>query len=49
VKHTGIGSQIIASLGITEMTLLTNSPKTVYVGIDAYGLSITGTRPIMED
>ena len=49
IKHTGLGSQIIASLGITEMTLLTNSPKTVYVGIDAYGLSITGTRPIMED
>ena len=48
IKHTGLGSQIIASLGITEMSLLTNSPKTVYVGIDAYGLSITGTRPITE-
>ena len=48
IKHTGLGSQIIASLGITEMILLTNSPRTKYVGIDAYGLSITGTRPITE-
>ncbi len=48
VKHTGLGSQILSNMGLSELILLTNSPRTRYVGLDAYGLSIVGTRPIEE-
>lgn len=48
VKRTGLGSQIMATLGLSELILLTDSPSTRYLGIDAYGLSITGTRPIHQ-
>lgn len=40
----GVGSQILRSLGVREMTLLTNSPAHIYVGLDAFGLSISGTQ-----
>lgn len=49
VKQTGIGAQILSSLGLHELVLLTDSPSTKYVGLDAYGLSITGSRPILKD
>jgi 3,4-dihydroxy 2-butanone 4-phosphate synthase / GTP cyclohydrolase II len=42
----GVGSQILRDLGIQEMVLLTNSPKSVYVGLDGFGLKIVGQRPI---
>jgi 3,4-dihydroxy 2-butanone 4-phosphate synthase / GTP cyclohydrolase II len=42
----GIGSQILSDLGIKDMTLLTTSPDHVYVGLDAFGLRIVGTRQI---
>ncbi len=42
----GIGSQILRDLGVTDMILLTNSPQSVYVGLDGYGLRITDQRPI---
>ena len=41
--------QMLAKLGLTQLILLTDSPLTTYVGLDAYGLEITGTRPIMGD
>ncbi|MGI9426001.1 MAG: 3,4-dihydroxy-2-butanone-4-phosphate synthase [Hyphomicrobiaceae bacterium] len=44
--EVGVGSQILRDLGVTDMILLSNSPKSVYVGIDGYGLKITGQRPI---
>lgn len=46
IKRTGLGSQIMATLGLSDLVLLTDSPTTRYLGIDAYGLSIVGTRPI---
>lgn len=49
VKNTGLGAQMLAKLGLTKLELLTDSPQTTYVGLDAYGLEITGTRPIMGD
>ncbi|MEO0389404.1 MAG: 3,4-dihydroxy-2-butanone-4-phosphate synthase [Pseudomonadota bacterium] len=49
VKNTGLGAQILAKLGLTRLTLLTDSPMTTYLGLDAYDLEITGTRPIMGD
>jgi 3,4-dihydroxy 2-butanone 4-phosphate synthase/GTP cyclohydrolase II len=48
VKNTGLGAQILSELGLHDLVLLTNSPATRYVGLDAYGLTITGTRPITE-
>ena len=42
----GIGSQILADLGVSDMILLTTSPQHVYVGLEAFGLRITGTRRI---
>ena len=44
--ETGIGSQILRDLGITDMVLMTNSPEQVYVGVEAFGLRIVGTRAI---
>jgi 3,4-dihydroxy 2-butanone 4-phosphate synthase/GTP cyclohydrolase II len=48
LRQYGLGAQILSSLGISDMVLLTNSPKPKVVGLDAYGLSIVGTRKISE-
>ncbi|WP_420005627.1 3,4-dihydroxy-2-butanone-4-phosphate synthase [Arenibacterium sp. LLYu02] len=48
IKQTGLGAQILNKLGVEELILLTDSPQTRYVGLDAYGLSIVGTRPILS-
>lgn len=40
----GVGSQILRALGVRDMTLLTNSPAHIYVGLDAFGLRIVGTQ-----
>jgi 3,4-dihydroxy 2-butanone 4-phosphate synthase/GTP cyclohydrolase II len=42
----GIGSQILRDLGVTDMVLLTNSPQSIYVGLEAYGLKVVDQRPI---
>ena len=42
----GVGSQILRELGVADMVLLTNAPDDVYVGLEAYGLRIVGTRAI---
>lgn len=49
IKQTGLGSQIMSTMGIHELILLTDSPDTRYLGLDAYGISIVGTRPLNED
>ena len=46
LRQYGIGAQILNALGLTELLLLTNSPSPRPVGLDGYGLSIVGTRPI---
>ena len=48
LRQYGLGAQILSSLGISEMILLTNSPRPKVVGLDAYGLDIVGTRKISE-
>jgi len=42
----GIGSQILSDLGVKDMVLLSSSPQHVYVGLEAFGLHVTGTRKI---
>ena len=48
IKQTGLGAQIMSTMGLHQLILLTDSPDTRYLGLDAYGISITGTRPISE-
>ena len=48
LRQYGLGAQILGALGIQQMILLTNSPSPKVVGLDGYGLSIAGTRPIPE-
>jgi len=48
LRQYGLGAQILSSLGISDMVLLTNSPQPKVVGLEAYGLAITGTRKISE-
>lgn len=49
LRQYGLGAQILSSLGISRMVLLTNSPQPKVVGLDAYGLEIVGTRRITEE
>ena len=42
----GVGSQILRDLGVSDMILLSNSPASVYVGLEGYGLRIVDTRKI---
>ena len=45
LRDYGVGAQILADLGVEEMTLLTNTHHTL-VGLEGYGLSIVGERSI---
>ncbi|MEM8958819.1 MAG: 3,4-dihydroxy-2-butanone-4-phosphate synthase [Pseudomonadota bacterium] len=49
LRRYGLGAQILSSLGLSRLTLLTNSPQPKVVGLDAYGLTIEGTRPIEQE
>lgn len=42
----GIGAQILLDLGVRELVLLSNSPMPKVVGLEGYGLTILGQRPI---
>ena len=46
LRQYGLGAQILSTLGLSRLILLTNSPTPKVVGLDAYGLSIEGTRRI---
>ncbi len=46
-RNVGIGSQILADLGVDDMILLSNSQPNV-VAIEGYGLNIVGHHPIPE-
>ncbi|SLN23205.1 Riboflavin biosynthesis protein RibBA [Roseovarius albus] len=48
IKQTGLGAQIMSTIGLHELILLTDSPDTRYLGLDAYGIKIVGTRRITE-
>jgi 3,4-dihydroxy 2-butanone 4-phosphate synthase/GTP cyclohydrolase II len=45
LRDYGGGAQILTELGVQDMILLTNTHHTL-VGLEGYGLSIVGERPI---
>ena len=48
LRQYGLGAQILSSLGLSKLILLTNSPQPKVVGLDAYGLEIVGTCKVTE-
>ncbi|MDQ2864594.1 MAG: bifunctional 3,4-dihydroxy-2-butanone-4-phosphate synthase/GTP cyclohydrolase II [Candidatus Eremiobacteraeota bacterium] len=44
-RDYGIGSQILADLGVTELRLITNNPRKIF-GLEGYGIQITGRIPM---
>ncbi|MEM1075525.1 MAG: 3,4-dihydroxy-2-butanone-4-phosphate synthase [Pseudomonadota bacterium] len=49
LREYGLGAQVLTRLGLTKLLLLTNSAQINPIGLDAYGLEITGTRPIVAN
>ena len=47
LRDYGVGATILTELGVRDMILLTNTHHNL-VGLDGYGLSIVGERPIGE-
>ncbi len=45
LRDYGIGAQILIDLGVRDMVLLSNVPRTI-VGLDGYGLHVMGRKPI---
>lgn len=48
LRNYGIGAQILADLGVSDMILLSNSHRNV-VGLEGYGLQVVGEQPIPEN
>jgi 3,4-dihydroxy 2-butanone 4-phosphate synthase/GTP cyclohydrolase II len=44
-RDYGIGSQILADLGIKDMRIITNNPRKIF-GLEGYGLKITARVPL---
>ena len=49
LRQYGLGAQILSTLGLHELILLTNTTPLKIVGLDAYGLSVVETRAIAKD
>jgi len=45
LREYGVGAQILTDLGVRDMVLLSNTPRTV-VGLEGYGLNIAGHKPV---
>ncbi len=45
LRDYGVGAQILLDLGVRRMILLSNRKKTI-IGLDGYGLTVIGERPI---
>jgi 3,4-dihydroxy 2-butanone 4-phosphate synthase/GTP cyclohydrolase II len=45
LRDYGLGAQILADLGITEMELITNNPRKI-IGLRSHGLTVVGRVPL---
>ena len=45
LRDYGVGAQILASLGVKKMRLMTNNPRKM-VGLEGYGLEVVGRVPL---
>jgi len=45
LRDYGVGAQILVSLGVRKMRLMTNNPKKI-IGLDGYGLEVINRVPI---
>ena len=45
LRNYGIGAQILLDLGVRDLILLSNTPRTI-IGLDGYGIEIIEQRPI---
>ena len=45
LRDYGVGAQILLDLGVRDMVLLSNRKKSI-IGLEGYGLSVLGHRPI---
>ncbi|MHB1220207.1 MAG: 3,4-dihydroxy-2-butanone-4-phosphate synthase [Alphaproteobacteria bacterium] len=45
LRDYGVGAQILLDLGVKEMVLLTNTPRTI-VGLEGYGLKVVERRAV---
>ncbi len=45
LREYGIGAEILRELGLSSIRLMTNNPRKI-VGLEGYGLSITGVVPV---
>jgi 3,4-dihydroxy 2-butanone 4-phosphate synthase/GTP cyclohydrolase II len=48
LRDYGVGAQILLDLGVSEMIVLSNTPRTI-VGLDGYGLRVVEQRPIPRE
>ena len=48
LRAYGIGAQILADLGVTDMILLSHAHRNI-VAIEGYGLNVVGEQPIPEE
>lgn len=49
LREYGVGAQILRELGVRKMTYLSDTQPTRLAGLDGYGLSIEGWRPLTEE
>ena len=48
LREYGVGAQILRELGVSKMVFLSDTPPTRLAGLDGYGLTIEGWRPLNE-
>lgn len=49
LRYTGLGSQIMSSLGLHKIILLTDTPLPKIIGLEAYQLEVVGTHPLSHE
>ena len=49
LREYGVGAQILRELGVRKMTFLSDTQPTRLAGLDGYGLTIEGWRPLNEE